>query len=73
MTYYAVIFDNDLELSGVQFVNVANNLDDENYDIPDENISKDYEYCQKLVNHMKNNFPNLNYRVVEIILKELEN
>lgn len=71
MTYYAVIFDNDPELPGMQFVNVANNLDDENYDEPDENISKDLDYCKKLVARMKNNFPDLNYRAVELLIKEL--
>ena len=71
MTYYAVIFDNDTENPGTHFVNVADNLDNDE-DIPNENITENLDCCNKIISYQKKFYSHLNYRVVEVIIKELE-
>lgn len=67
---YAVVFDNDPESNNtLQFCNVSN---DEHYlEGSGSNVTEDLKYAESICDMCKHSYPNLNYRVVEIIVKEL--
>ena len=71
MTYYAVIFDNDPEAPGVaQFCNVSKYFYEDDSDT--ENITSNYDWAVQCMGYLKDIHDELNYRVVEVIIKELE-
>lgn len=67
---YALVFDNDEEFPGVlQFCNVAS---DEDYlQGAGTNISEDLGYVQKILSNCKEHHPQYNYRIVEIVVKDV--
>lgn len=67
---YAVIFDNDEEFPGVtQFCNVAS--EEEFLEGSGTNVTEDYAYAVQFVVDSKEAYPSLNYRVVEVSVREI--
>lgn len=67
---YALVFDNDEEFPGVlQFCNCASN---ENFlQGAGTNFSEDLENVQEILSSCKAHHPQYNYRIVEIIVKDI--
>lgn len=67
---YSVVFDNDPDFPGqLQFCNVAS--DEEYWTGGGTNITQNLEYATEVANMCKFNYPEVNYRVVEVALKEM--
>ena len=68
MTQYAVIFDNDPRSPGLTHFCVID--DDMGFDI--KFLVSDISICEHALKVMKRRHPVINYRIVEVTLKELE-
>lgn len=68
---YSVVFDNDPDFPGqLQFCNVAS--DEDFMDGAGTNITADLAYAKEVAAMCKFNYPEIDYRVVEITMKDVE-